>query len=58
MTTKPPIQKILQRILHKANKTMTGQTKFPHQKTRIGKLDLKGRSNNLLPTGDPSHQHK
>jgi hypothetical protein len=30
----------------------------PHQKTPFGKLDEKGRSNNLLLTEDPSHQQK
>jgi hypothetical protein len=30
----------------------------PHQKTPFGKLDLKGRSNNLLPTGDPYYQQQ
>jgi hypothetical protein len=33
-------------------------SKFPHQKTLISKLDYKGRSNNLLPTGDPPHLQK
>jgi hypothetical protein len=31
------------------------QTQLPHQKTPFGKLYYKGRSNNLLFTGDPSH---
>jgi hypothetical protein len=31
---------------------------IPHQKTLIGTLHLKGRSNNLLPTGDPPHRQK
>jgi hypothetical protein len=40
MTTKPPLQKILQGILHtmKANKTMKGQA-IPNHRRRKGKKE-------------------
>jgi hypothetical protein len=35
--------------------TQCQQTQLPHQKSPFGKQDFKGRSNNLLFAGDPSH---